>query len=189
MAAARRRSLSAVLDTQDPAHTPAPAATEKAAAHTPPPPPPPPTEPVATPDPAPHTDTTTPTAPAAAAPKAAKAPTRTKTAATPPRPAAGDSDPDDGDLDSERVLLTQLHRKETRLTDDELDTLTMIARRLNRARGQTRETSRERAMKGRITENTLLRVGVRYLLEHASQLSGTTEDEILSSLTKRRPTS
>ena len=53
--------------------------------------------------------------------------------------------------------------------------LTDLARRLNR-----------RKPKGageRITENTLIRVAVELLLAQADRLDGTTEDELLASLT------
>ncbi|WP_264320938.1 hypothetical protein [Zarconia navalis] len=65
-----------------------------------------------------------------------------------------------------------LIRKETRLREDQLDRLTAIARKLNRAkRGGER-----------ITENTLIRVAVDLLLDRADVLSGATEAELRDSL-------
>jgi hypothetical protein len=65
-----------------------------------------------------------------------------------------------------------LIRKETRLREDQIDKLTAIARKLNRAkRGGER-----------ITENTLIRVAVDLLLDRSESLSGTDEAELLNSL-------
>lgn len=65
-----------------------------------------------------------------------------------------------------------LVRKETRLREDQIDKLTTIARKLNRAkRGGER-----------ITENTLIRVAVDLLLDRSESLSGTDEAELLNSL-------
>lgn len=65
-----------------------------------------------------------------------------------------------------------LIRKETRLREDQLASLTAIARKLNRTkRGGER-----------ITENTLIRVAVDLLLDRAESLSGVTEAELRDSL-------
>ena len=65
-----------------------------------------------------------------------------------------------------------LVRKETRLREDQLDDLTKLTRRLNRAR------------KGgeRLTENTLIRVAVDLLLTQSEALSGNTEHELRDSV-------
>lgn len=71
------------------------------------------------------------------------------------------------------VGFDQLERKETRLSADQYAELTMIARDLNR----------RRAGEGhRITENTLIRLGIDLLRERAGDLSGTTEAELRASL-------
>lgn len=77
------------------------------------------------------------------------------------------------DLQSSEVpKYLALIRKETRLREDQIDRLTAIARKLNRAkRGGER-----------ITENTLIRVAVDLLLDRAESLSGTDEAELLKSL-------
>ena len=65
-----------------------------------------------------------------------------------------------------------LERKEIRLPLGHLDELTKLARQLNK----TRQGSGER-----ITENTLIRVAISVLVEHADQLKGKTEEELLES--------
>ncbi len=60
-------------------------------------------------------------------------------------------------------------RKETRLRQDQLDDLAVLARRLNRTRGRDRR---------RITENTLIRVAVDALLDRQATLAGRSEDEL-----------
>ncbi|MEP0959768.1 hypothetical protein [Microcoleus sp. FACHB-1515] len=67
----------------------------------------------------------------------------------------------------------QLERKEVRLRLSQLDNLTVVTRKLNRARKGKGE---------RLTENTLIRVAIDLLLENAEQLQGTTEEELLRSL-------
>lgn len=67
----------------------------------------------------------------------------------------------------------QLERKETRLRADQVNDLTVLARRLNRARAGTGE---------RITENTLIRVAVDMLLASGETLSGATEAELRNSV-------
>lgn len=68
-----------------------------------------------------------------------------------------------------------MERKEIRLPQEHLDQLTMLVRQLNRARKSSGE---------RITENTLIRIAIATLLEHADQLKGVSEDELLQSWTK-----
>lgn len=74
---------------------------------------------------------------------------------------------------SEVPKYLQLERKEVRLRLDQLDELTSLVRRLNRARKGRGE---------RLTENTLIRVAIDLLLKNADQLQGFTEDELLVSL-------
>lgn len=74
---------------------------------------------------------------------------------------------------SEVPKYLQLERKEVRLRLDQLDELTSLVRRLNRARKGKGE---------RLTENTLIRVAIDLLLKNADQLQGFTEDELLASL-------
>lgn len=66
-----------------------------------------------------------------------------------------------------------LVRKEARLREDQLDSLTKVARSLNRKRKGSGE---------RITENTLIRVAVDLLLNKAGEIKGTTEQEIKKSV-------
>lgn len=71
------------------------------------------------------------------------------------------------------VGFDKLERKETRLSTDQYAELTTIARDLNR----------RRAGEGhRITENTLIRLGIDLLRERAGDLSGATEAELRASL-------
>ncbi|MFI5627540.1 hypothetical protein ACIA03_29055 [Nocardioides sp. NPDC051685] len=75
------------------------------------------------------------------------------------------------EVDGPRYL--QLTRKEARFTEEQLDALTVLTRRLNKRRGGVGE---------RFTDNTLIRVAVDLLLSEADTLLGggvaTTEDEI-----------
>ncbi len=64
-------------------------------------------------------------------------------------------------------------RKDTRLREDQLEALTVQARRLNRAKRNTGL---------RITENTLIRVAVDLLLTRMEQASGDDEATLLESL-------
>lgn len=66
-----------------------------------------------------------------------------------------------------------LVRKEARLREDQLDSLTNLMRSLNRKRKGAGE---------RITENTLIRVAVDLLLNQTDELKGTTEQEIKKSV-------
>ena len=66
-----------------------------------------------------------------------------------------------------------LVRKEARLREDQLDSLTSLARSLNRKRKGSGE---------RITENTLIRVAVDLLMNQSDKLQGTTEAELSTSV-------
>lgn len=82
------------------------------------------------------------------------------------------------DLGEEELLFSDLERKEARLRWDQIEDLTRLAKRLNRAR---------RGQPGRrITENTLIRVALDYLLEHQRDLTGRTESELLDELREAR---
>ena len=63
-----------------------------------------------------------------------------------------------------------LERKEARLRRDQVDALAALARRVNR-----RKSSRGGE---RITENTLIRVAVDWLLDQEEYVGGSTEEEI-----------
>lgn len=67
----------------------------------------------------------------------------------------------------------QLERKEARLRLDQVDALTQLTRRLNRARGGRGE---------RITDNTIIRVAVDLLLAQSNRLAGVTEAALRESL-------
>lgn len=66
-----------------------------------------------------------------------------------------------------------LDRKETRLRTEQVNSLAVLTRRLNRDRRGTGE---------RLTDNTLIRVAVDLLLRDADRLAGTTEAELLRSM-------
>lgn len=71
-------------------------------------------------------------------------------------------------------LYLRLTRKEVRFRDEQMEGLHRLARRLSKAR---------RGMKGdRITDNTLVRVAVDLLLQHADDLAGHDEATLLESL-------
>jgi hypothetical protein len=67
-----------------------------------------------------------------------------------------------------------LERKEARLRGDQMDSLASLARRVNR----------RKPWRGgeRITENTLIRVAVDWLLSQEAHVGGSTEEEIRRSL-------
>jgi hypothetical protein len=67
-----------------------------------------------------------------------------------------------------------LERKEARLRVDQVDSLATLARRVNR----------QKPSRGgeRITENTLIRVAVDWLLSQEAHVGGSTEEEIRRSL-------
>jgi hypothetical protein len=64
-------------------------------------------------------------------------------------------------------------RKDTRLREDQLEQLTKESRRLNRAKRNTGV---------RITDNTLIRIGVDLLLERIDRAAGDDEAALLRSL-------
>jgi hypothetical protein len=64
-------------------------------------------------------------------------------------------------------------RKEARLRPDQVDALAQLRRRITRGRADRTET---------ITDNTLLRVAVDLLLDHAGQLRGDTEEQLRRSV-------
>ena len=66
-----------------------------------------------------------------------------------------------------------LERKETRLRREQVSALGELARELSARRRQRGE---------RITENTLVRIAIDVLLEHAGALRGDTEDELRQSV-------
>ena len=70
-----------------------------------------------------------------------------------------------------------LERKEARLRGDQVDSLASLARRVNR----------QKPSRGgeRITENTLIRVAVDWLLSQEAHVGGSTEEEIRRSLSVR----
>lgn len=121
-----------------------------------------------------------PTQKAAVAPSAPAA--KTKVDKSPARPAqtrkaarAASAQPQGADVRGVAggVGFDKLERKETRLSADQYAELTTIARGLNRSRAGEGH---------RITENTLIRLGIDLLRERAGDLSGTTEDELRASL-------
>lgn len=73
-------------------------------------------------------------------------------------------------------LYLRLTRKDVRFRDEQLGALHALARRLSKARRGARGE--------RITDNTLVRVAVDLLLQHADELSGTDEAALLESLRK-----
>lgn len=74
-------------------------------------------------------------------------------------------------------LYLRLVRKETRLREEQYETLTEYARKLNRAKAPgTGE---------RITENTLIRVAIDLLLPHLGEMSGNDEAQLRESVTNR----
>ncbi|MBA2345918.1 MAG: hypothetical protein H0V83_12645 [Rubrobacter sp.] len=72
-----------------------------------------------------------------------------------------------------------MERKEARLRGDQVDALSVLARRVNR-----RKVSHGGE---RITENTLIRVAVDWLLSQEEHVGGSTEEEIRSGLGVREP--
>ena len=72
-------------------------------------------------------------------------------------------------------LFARLTRKEVRLRDDQYQQLTVLARKLQKVKAQTRE---------RITENTLIRVAIDLLLERQQALKGESEVDLYRSVQK-----
>ncbi len=77
-----------------------------------------------------------------------------------------------------------LQRKEARLRGDQVDSLTSLARRVNR-----RKASRGAQGGERITENTLIRVAVDWLLSQEEYVGGSSEEEIRRGLGVPEPRS
>lgn len=73
-------------------------------------------------------------------------------------------------------LYLELTRKEARFRQDQLNALTTLTRQLNRRRASTGE---------RITDNTLIRVAVDMMLEVAESLDGVTEADLLAAVRGR----
>jgi hypothetical protein len=73
----------------------------------------------------------------------------------------------------ERVHYSSLIRKEARLRDDQIESLTLRARKLSRNKASTEP---------RITDNTLIRVAVDLLLAREADLEGTSEAELRRSV-------
>lgn len=72
----------------------------------------------------------------------------------------------DGPQPGQKVRYDELERKEARLRPDQYARLSVLSRSLNRARAGKGE---------RITENTLIRVGIDLLLQRETELAGDTE--------------
>lgn len=72
-----------------------------------------------------------------------------------------------------RVHYASLVRKEARLRDDQIEALTLRARKLSRNKVGTDE---------RITDNTLIRIAVDLLLAREADLAGNSEAELRQSL-------
>jgi hypothetical protein len=68
-----------------------------------------------------------------------------------------------------------LQRVEARLTEDQADELSILARRLDRLRQRAKAPER-------ITSNTLLRIAAQWLVVHGSELAGVTEAELAASV-------
>ncbi|MFF2772950.1 hypothetical protein ACFVUP_38210, partial [Streptomyces bacillaris] len=99
--------------------------------------------------------------------RAKAAPTTAAPTTAAPAPAPVTSEP----------LYLRLVRKETRLREEQYETLTEYARKLNRAKAPgTGE---------RITENTLIRIAIDLLLPHLGEMSGNDEAQLRESVTNR----
>lgn len=73
-----------------------------------------------------------------------------------------------------RPRFAEFERKEARLRQDQLDALDALARKIKRAR--------KPGAGERITDNTLIRVAVDLLLARQDELTGSTEDELRTSV-------
>lgn len=101
---------------------------------------------------------------------------RTKAAPTTAAPTTAAPAPTPAPVTSEPLYL-RLVRKETRLREEQYETLTEYARKLNRAKAPgTGE---------RITENTLIRIAIDLLLPHLGEMSGNDEAQLRESVTNR----
>jgi hypothetical protein len=95
-------------------------------------------------------------------------------------PAAREQSRDEAMTPAPRVpKYLALERKEARLRGDQVDSLASLARRVNR-----RKASRGGE---RITENTLIRVAVDWLLSQEQYVGGSTEEEIRRGLGVAEP--
>ena len=95
-------------------------------------------------------------------------------------PAAREQSRDEAMTPAPRVpKYLALERKEARLRGDQVDSLASLARRVNR-----RKVSRGGE---RITENTLIRVAVDWLLSQEQYVGGSTEEEIRRGLGVAEP--
>src|ERR687897_937666 len=95
-------------------------------------------------------------------------------------PAAREQSRDEAMTPAPRVpKYLALERKEARLRGDQVDSLASLARRVNR-----RKASRGGE---RITENTLIRVAVDWLLSQDQYVGGSTEEEIRRGLGVAEP--
>lgn len=74
-------------------------------------------------------------------------------------------------------LYLRLVRKETRLREEQYETLTEYARKLNRAKAP--------GAGERITENTLIRIAIDLLIPHLGEMSGDDEAQLRESVTNR----
>ncbi|MGL5829978.1 MAG: hypothetical protein ACRC0L_10475 [Angustibacter sp.] len=94
-----------------------------------------------------------------------------------PKSVTPDTTPKVSDSVSTRVpkYLT-LVRREARIHEHQATELTRLSRHLNRLR------THQGSAGERITDNTLIRVAIDLLLQQEPQLSGTTEDELRTSL-------
>jgi hypothetical protein len=87
--------------------------------------------------------------------------------------AASTRQPSDRVVPTPEPLYLSYQRKEARLREEQQKGLTLLARRLSRAKGSGGE---------RITENTLIRVAVDLLLARSAQLAGNDEAALRNSL-------
>lgn len=90
------------------------------------------------------------------------------------RKSASSAVPDSGGSDGPKWQ--RMVRKEARIRADQADELTRLCRRLSSHRADRTE---------RLTDNTVIRVALDLLLEHADQLDGDTEDELRNSVTRK----
>lgn len=129
--------------------------------------------PAATPAAREVTEAVTPEVREVAAAKVAVAPRAEVRSAGGPKSQTSEVD-DAEEGEAQDPLYLRLTRKEVRFRDEQMEGLHRLARRLSKAR---------RGMKGdRITDNTLVRVAVDLLLQHADDLAGHDEATLLESL-------
>ncbi|MCD2444335.1 hypothetical protein LQ757_18800 [Agromyces sp. SYSU K20354] len=122
-------------------------------------------------------------APADAEPTPAVATAPAPVAAAPAAPAAAPrkpgvkKQPRSAQAPRSGAVAEDYERKETWLRPDQQVELDQLAKRLQRAKDPSEKT--------RITANTIIRVAVDALLEHADELQGNTEAQIRESVTSR----